>query len=620
MLAEQLEKLEYILPANYSPYPPVGDRSFWDNTPDEYKNNYITGAETFMEAGFPVLNASVFMEFYRTGNRSNYESFFSARRKALNTAVMAELFENKGRFIDFIIDLIWMICEETTWIIPAHNNVGGYKHSRLPLADHDRPIIDLMAADTGAAIATALYFFKDIFDMITPQISHRAEYELNRRLIKEYRDHTDYWWMGFMGDRNEKLNNWNPWINSNMLIVLLLTGQNPLERYYVLNKIAQSLDRYLEDYPEDGGCDEGPGYWGRAGASMFECLEILHEYTGGLIDIFKESKIRNMCGFIRRAHIDGDYFVNFADAAPKAASPSSLIYRFGKQTGDVSSMAFGIRQFHNDRLRITPTGRFGINRDIRELLIRGEMLSSKLDYTPEMRVFLEDIETSYMRSAASDGGIFLAAKGGNNQESHNHNDVGNFIVFGNGKPFIVDAGAMTYTQKTFSPQRYEIWTNQSQWHNVPEVNGVGQSCGYEYKASNTVFKDYGKMSMFSMDIQEAYPREAGIIRWHRSFSLDDNTGTIKVTDEYKLSSETNMIRLTILSRPRPVINGNEIMLEASGSRMLISAGNNVRASFEEASMDDEKLLNDWGGMLYRISLHIKEASSCGIIEIKIKLL
>ncbi|MBN2558605.1 MAG: heparinase II/III family protein [Clostridia bacterium] len=620
MLTEQLEKLRYVLPADYSPYPTAGDRSFWDNAPDDYKNKYIAGAEAYMEAGYPALKATLFMEFHRTGNRSNYQGFYSARRNALNTAIMAELFENKGRFIDFIIDLIWMICEETTWIIPAHNNVGGFKHHRLPLADHDRPIIDLMAADTGAAIALALHFFKDRFDMITPQISRRAEYELDRRLLKEYRDHTDYWWMGFMGDKNEKLNNWNPWINSNMLIVLLLTGQNPHERYYLLNKITQSLDRYLEDYPEDGGCDEGPGYWGRAGASMFECLEILHEYSGGLIDIYKESKIRNMCGFIRRAHIDGDYFVNFADAAPRAASPSALIYRFGKQIGDVSSMAFGVRQFHNDRLKNAPTGRFGINRDIRELSVMGEMLSSKLEYTPEQRVFLKDIEVAYMRSAASDSDIFLAAKGGNNLENHNHNDVGNFIVFVNGNPFIVDAGAMTYTQKTFSPQRYEIWTNQSQWHNVPEVNGVGQSCGYEYKAINTAFKDNGKMSMLSMDIQEAYPPEAGIIRWHRSFSLDDGTGVITVFDEYKLSSETNTIRLTLLSRPRPVINGNEIMLEASDSRMLISAGNDVQASFEEALMDDEKLLNDWGGMLYRISLHIEKASSCGIIETKFKLI
>ncbi len=619
MLTQQLKKLKDNLPASYKPYPATNNRLFWESVNEQIKEEYILEAEMYMENDFPVLPASVFMEFHRNGNRTNYQKLYSARRKALNVAILAELFENKGRFIDFMVNLIWMICEETTWIIPAHNNIGGYKHNRLPLPDFDRPIIDLMSADTGAAITNALYFFKSDFDSITPQISRRAEHELNVRLIKEYRDHTDYWWMGFMGDAVEQLNNWNPWINSNILYTLLLSDINIKDKYYILYKITQSLDAYIKCYPEDGGCDEGPGYWGRAGASLFECLEILYEYTDGEINIFGEEKIRNMCSFIHRAHISGTYFVNFADAAPRAIYDPALTYRFGKYTRNPASMAFGAAVMHSG-VKKGFLGRFGLNRPIRELVDYDEIMSFDTPYEHEKSVFLPDIEVAYLRTSTPEGELYLAAKGGNNLENHNHNDVGNFMIFGGGEPLIVDAGALNYTKKTFSPQRYEIWTNCSLWHNVPEVNGEKQICGHEYMADNVSFAEYDGNSLFSLDIQKAYPVESGMERWTRTFIMDRNKGEIIINEQFKLSSETEDIRFTLLSSPCPEINGSEITLISGHKKLLITLDANLKASFEEIVLNDEKIKKDWGHNLYRISLKALKPVKDGFYKNKFKLI
>lgn len=80
-------------------------------------------------------------------------------------------------------------------------------------------------------------------------------------------------------------------------------------------------------------------------------------------------------------------------------------------------------------------------------------------------------------------GLYLAAKGGHNAESHNHNDVGNFIVYADGYPAISDVGVETYTAKTFSAQRYDIWTMQSAFHNLPIINGFMQKNGGNFKAA-----------------------------------------------------------------------------------------------------------------------------------------
>jgi len=58
-----------------------------------------------------------------------------------------------------------------------------------------------------------------------------------------------------------------------------------------------------------------------------------------------------------------------------------------------------------------------------------------------------------MMARAQEGsvqGLYLAAQAGNNGKSHNHNDVGNFIVYSEGMPAIIDVGVETYTAKTFT--------------------------------------------------------------------------------------------------------------------------------------------------------------------------
>jgi hypothetical protein len=81
----------------------------------------------------------------------------------------------------------------------------------------------------------------------------------------------------------------------------------------------------------------------------------------------------------------------------------------------------------------------------------------------------------------STDGLFVAAKGGHNDESHNHNDIGNYVIYYNGQPVLIDVGRGTYTRKTFSSRRYDIWYNCSDYHNVPTINGVTQPAGANLK-------------------------------------------------------------------------------------------------------------------------------------------
>src|SRR5262249_17318637 len=149
----------------------------------------------------------------------------------------------------------------------------------------------------------------------------------------------DFGWMGFASDHRP--NNWNPWINSNWLACTFFIETDPERRQRTVSKILRSLDKFIDPYPTDGGCDEGPGYWLREAASLYECLDLLHVASNGAIDVFHEPLIQEMGKFIHRVHIDDGYYINFADATAVLQPEGALIYRYGQAIGDADMMAFG---------------------------------------------------------------------------------------------------------------------------------------------------------------------------------------------------------------------------------------------------------------------------------------
>ncbi len=72
----------------------------------------------------------------------------------LTAFLLAECLENRGRYLERIADGIWLICEESTWCVPAHVN---FQRSGVGLPDVREPVLDLFAAETAAALAWTVY-------------------------------------------------------------------------------------------------------------------------------------------------------------------------------------------------------------------------------------------------------------------------------------------------------------------------------------------------------------------------------------------------------------------------------------------------------------------------------
>jgi hypothetical protein len=145
------------------------------------------------------------------------------------------------------------------------------------------------------------------------------------------------------------------------------------------------------------------------------------------------------------------------------------------------------------------------------------------DYRPPRHVWLENLQIAVCRSRQADTpgrGLYLAFKGGHNGEGHNHNDVGNVIVFADGIPLFLDAGAGKYTRRTFSSRRYEIWSMCSDYHNTATFQDCAQPAGGQARAEHPVY-DPADGSL-SLELSHAYPAEAGLSSYTRRASLSEN--------------------------------------------------------------------------------------------------
>ena len=553
--------------------------------PRETSEHLLAQTVPISQKPWPLLTATAYARFNADGDRQAYERPYFARRDKLTAAVITAILTGNTSTAD-ITDGVWLLCEETSWCLPAHQPGG--------LPDPDDPHVDLFAAETAALLAwTAL---------LTGEHEDRVRREVKVRVLDPYRARDDWGWLGLNG--RAKLNNWTPWIHSNLLIASLLLDDQPQS---TANRAVAALDRYLDVVPDDGGCDEGASYWWRAGASLFECMETLAEACGNDFGAFQLPKVRAIARYPVAAHIAGDVHVNFADGGirPPGIVPH-LLYRFAARTGDsqVQQHARAMRREHAASLVTGPNSSLG---RVLAAIADDEWAAAPAEPFPApLQSWLPDTGVLTARECEGDtAGLFLAAKAGHNDESHNHNDVGSFIVAYNGRPLLIDPGAGVYTRQTFGPDRYQIWTMQSSWHNTPAPAGHPQAAGRPHRATGVSAALTAAAAELALDLAAAYPAAAGVRSWHRTLRLDHAAPLISIHDSWELSQSSQRSVCYLITLEEPRVAGATIMLP-SGLVIDIDAtvdgASAGHISVERRDLDDPQLRATWGEHLYRITL------------------
>ena len=575
-------------------YPPYADRAAWAALPGAARWKAAGDAALQDADTLPRLPLSLWLRFTQKGDRTAWEHAYFARRRTLCALVMAEAVTGAGAYLPAIADLAWAICEESAWQLPAHNSYIR-DTPQLPLPDVTRPIVDLFAAETGALIATVYGLLGAALDGYAPGFSVRLKGEVERQVLAPYRT-AHFWWMG---SGEEPMCNWTPWCTQNVLLAAAQCAPAETLPVYV-KQAAYSIDCFLKDYGEDGCCSEGAQYYRHAALTMFNALDLLCRIAPGVFDdVWAEPKIRNMAEYIVNMHIAGPYYLNFADCSPLAGARGVREFLFGQRVASAPLMTLAARDWADalqqpdpDRLH-HPDDSEGINLyyHIQTALAEQKVLAFAQSAAPALP---RDVwYPSVGILACRRGAYALGAKAGNNADSHNHNDVGSVTLYKNGAPLLIDVGVETYSKKTFSPQRYEIWTMQSSWHNLPEFEpesaGYQQQPGAEFSARDVAVSD--ALDAITMDIAPAYGAVPGLGFYRRRVQLNENGLTLQ--DETDFS---RTVALSLMSVEKPAVEGGTVQF---GTLAAAHIKGFTRIATEAVPITDPRLRQAWPDTLYR---------------------
>ncbi len=612
---------EHLLPlGEWHPFPRACEREAWERLKaqpgNEARIDGVAGvASESLTKPWPVLTASRFMDYVRDGNRDRYQKSYFERRHRVGFSALAECLEHQGRFVDDVIDGLWLICDEATWCVPAH--IRPQWDGALPRLEH--PVVDLFAAETALVLAESYWLCASEVDGVSHEVGRRLHDEVLRRVIEPCETRDDWgWFSGF--------NNWTPWVCSSVLGTAMYTLNDNGRLADLVHRLLGPLERFIARYGDDGGCDEGPGYWNHAAGSLLTCLELLHSRTGGAVDVFAEPKLRAMGRYIHSMHLHGPWFVNFADASARSSLRRAVLYRYGERTGDEALKTMAL--LHRQGWDPAAEPRYGGDPGKRGKRPASDLL--ELFWMPPGRadrplahaplVWLPNLQVALMReSTDSSKGLVLAAKGGTNGESHNHNDIGQFVVMLDGEPRIIDIGVEGYTSKTFGPHRYDIWCIRGSAHNAPVVNGIEQAAGEQYHATNVAFAEDGAKRTLSMNLHTAYPENAGLASLRRAMTLDlSGVPQIRISDTFAMRDAAGTLTLTLFSPSEMRVAVAGEMRIAGGKRDLVCRypSSVLTASVDTVPLDDRQLSNCWGEKLWRCTFTLSKPVSAGEYELQ----
>ncbi|SKC80725.1 heparinase II/III domain-containing protein [Krasilnikoviella flava] len=601
-------------------------------------------ADAARSAPWPAPTTAAWRAFQESGDRQAYERPYFARRRLLTAIALGLAADDDPGRDDGLAARVASVLDEPTWCVPAHDSGPPLGVRELP--DPAAPVLDLFQAQTGATL-TALLRLLPRWASAHPDLASRVRAGIRTRVLDPFRTEArSYRWFALPS-------NWNPWIVSNVLLCAgaVLTGPEPSDAASpdddtdlaaVVDLAVESLDAYLGGVPQDGGCDEGVAYWWQSAARAFEAVELLAALVPEAADdLLAHPVLAALARYPRVVHLGGPWSANFGDGAARAprpgsglvrdASPGGLFARYARRTGQPDLERFARRRRGDGTPLERPT-------DLaRAVAVLGDVAWLEAPDAPgDDRPPVEYLPTLELLSATArpDGHeVRLVARGGHDDDPHNHLDVGSFVLALDGEPVVVDVGVGTYTKDTFSDRRYETWWTTSSFHAVPQVDGTEQGVGRRFAArtglvapdpADAAGPSPATVAALRLDLSDVYPvlaelapgREGSLVRELRLGS----DGALDVTDAWALDAPPRDVRTHLLLRTEPVrcADGRlELRATAEGPTLLLDVAGTADAAWHAVELDDPLLVAVWGDRLWRLALVASGPAASGRIRARL---
>ncbi len=593
---KRIKKLTHILNSGNSGYAdPINNRTYWDEiAKTEAGLDIIKRAEGLAKKGMPAWKGALMVEFQKTGIRKIADDMYKSRSKRLMPLVVAECLENKGRFIPAIEETLRGYCEQPSWVMVAHDtNLDNFYGREYH--------VDLGSASMSDEIGQTLYMLKGKLKFeLVKEVKAKLYERVYKPVLESYRtlgaSSTKHGWI----TRN---NNWNlvciAGVTSSALAVI-----DDLKLRAEFVAAAEKYIQYgINGFLEDGYCPEGVGYYNYGFSYLIRLREALYRASHGQLDLFEHPRMYAIAKFGEESEIINEVYPAITDCRPGTPPSEYITWYCGKSFGwDLSNVK-------KDRFEASSDGL------IREFSNSPCRLQYTYDCKPGIRTYFNFADVLVCRPDRHDwnSSLGLVVKGGNNNESHNHNDVCSFTIVSGNDIMMGDMGGPTaYTAKTFSAERYELYPMFSSYgHPVPLVDGIQQHASGSAKGEIIESKFDDNTDKVVYDLKSAY-EHPDLVAIERVFVYDrKDGGQVEVVDQFEAKKAINFETAITTRQSVETINENTLKLISKDTEVLVTieASGPIEISESEVSAYAFESFK-------RLGIQLKNPSTKGSIKVK----
>lgn len=553
---------------------PINNRFVWDKIVSvTQKQEIINNAEQFFNQTFPVWNDSVFLIFKNTGERVLADKMMRERTNWLAPLVIAECVENKGRFLPLIDKTLNELCRQPTWVLAAHD--PGFQ-----CFYGTSYIVDLSSATTADMLGQTLYMLEGKLNPVTETlVRQKLQERIFQPVLKSYRtlDNRHYWLT--------INNNWNLVCIAGVTSAALSTIKEKNLRAEFVAAAEKYIQNGISGFSDDGYCFEGVGYYSYGFGNFIHLRESMYRATNGRLDLFDNPKMTNIAMFGLRSEIINGVYPAVTDCRPNS-QPSEWILWYCNRALD---LGMGTKTDSH----VVP-GNFNLSDELIHIFSNSPCKNSakQNQFNLGIRTFFDN--AGFLIGRPEEGntkGMGVAIKGGSNNESHNHNDIGSFTIVCGNEMMMGDMGGPTaYTSKTFTNERYTLYPSFGSYgHPLPLYDGGLQIASADAKGFIIDKKFSEEKDQIAYDISSAY-RVEGLKKAVRSFEYHrNNKGLLKVTDQFEATRPISF-ETAITTRCKVRVEGQRLFLVGEQNTVEVCVESPLPFEIEQKTMADYAML------------------------------
>lgn len=594
----RVKKIELLLPDKPAGFgDPCSERDVWDQLLKSGKyNQFLKEMETF---SFPAFSKEDYFSLSDGSASSSGRglSMMRNRAKGLSQVTWAECLENKGRFTKMVEVGLRDIINQQSWVSPridyGFRNYNGIEYS-----------VELTSSLYAHTISQTLYLMGD---KLNPELRKDAIAALYKRVFNPLLDKIKTQNQERENSFLTMTNNWNHVCLAGVVGAALAVIDDKRERAVFTHIGEYYSQNGLVGFGDDGYCTEGVGYYNYGFGHYILLRENIWQATGGKLDLFANQKVQKIAGYASNLEIINGIYPSISDSHQGSKPDASIMAYLSRNLGlglkEYDELTFeGKTEDNRNNVMMVFPNSASIAKPRSVKIAEDQLIRSLFDQTGVLIV--RPIPGSTCR-------LGVVFKGGNNAESHNHNDVGSFTIVLGDEIMAGDPGAIPYTANIFSEKyRYTYKTISSFGHPVPMVAGTEQKPGAEARAKTISTNFMREKDEMVLDIVSAY-NVPELKKMERSMSyLRTEKGSVTVSDDF-VFSKPEAFETAITTRAKwEKTSGNSLLLSKGKEKLKVtfsSPGNNLFVRSEE--------ITEGGKPYSRIGIYIEEPVVAGQIII-----